>query len=94
MGNHSIDCDFCGRDQRSYGTSCCNQSHRKVEEEKQRRDKKRAARNRIIEQLKQEHPELQAYGPFSEWSYSKVEVDAFALANLLKLGLADGLFSL
>ena len=42
MANHCIDCDFCGKDQRSYGYSCCQESidnHYKKERQKEEDEK-------------------------------------------------------
>lgn len=31
MANHTIDCEFCGKDQRIYSSSCCEESKKKLD---------------------------------------------------------------
>lgn len=46
MGNHCIDCDFCGRDQRIAGDHCCPENaahHAKLEADRAAKRKEDAA---------------------------------------------------
>lgn len=53
MGNHEIDCDYCGKDQRTYGDKCCERYQR----EKRIAEENRAAEYEVAERfMKTHHP--------------------------------------
>ena len=41
MGNHCIDCEFCGQDRRLFGTYCCETSKNEEERKNAERQAKR-----------------------------------------------------
>jgi len=51
MGNHTIDCKFCGEDQRVFGDACCAENAATVEAEEAKREARRAKTRADLERL-------------------------------------------
>lgn len=51
MGNHEIDCDFCGKDQRLVGSRCCEESRRHLDIKRENRAAKREELALFIKQI-------------------------------------------
>jgi hypothetical protein len=60
LGNHTIDCEFCGQDRRAVGTPCC--------EEYKKHEEKRLEENRLENERFDTY--LKRYGFTGHLSYS------------------------